>query len=65
MTLEGLFTIILYCRVDKGPDNKMKYEFVTNRDGKYPAKSPVGMFPEMYMKNDLAVVDKLVREYYN
>jgi len=65
LTLEGLFTIILYSKVEKGVGNKMKYEFVTNNDGKYPAKSPVGMFKDMYIKNDLGFVNKQIDDYYN
>ncbi len=43
LTLEGLFTVILYTKVEKGADGKMKYSFVTNNDGQYPAKSPIGI----------------------
>lgn len=64
LSLEALFTIILYSKVEKDATGKMKYSFVTNNDGKYPAKSPVGMFPEMYIKNDLSIVKKLISEYY-
>jgi hypothetical protein len=65
LTLEGLFTIILYTTVEKGTDNKMKYSFVTNNDGKYPAKSPVGMFNDLYIQNDLSLVSGLIDQYNN
>lgn len=65
LTLEGLFTVILYTKVDKGASGKMSYQFVTNQDGQYPAKSPVGMFKDMYINNDLGLVSKLISEYYN
>lgn len=65
LTLEGLFTVVLYSRVSKGNDNKMKYEFVTNNDGQYPAKSPIGMFNEIYVPNDLGLVSKIVDNYNN
>tara|TARA_R110000868_G_scaffold14414_2_gene67018 strand:- start:29033 stop:29719 length:687 start_codon:yes stop_codon:yes gene_type:complete len=65
LTLEGLFTVILYAKVDKGASGKMAYQFVTNQDGQYPAKSPIGMFKDLYIKNDLGLVSKLIAEYYN
>lgn len=63
LTLEGLFTVVLYSTVIKGADNKAKYQFVTNNDGKYPAKSPVGMFPELTIPNDLSIVSELIDKY--
>lgn len=65
LTLEGLFTVILYTKVTKGTDGKMKYQFVTNNDGQYPAKSPVGMFKDLYIPNDLGVVAEKINEYNN
>ena len=65
LTLEGLFSVILYTNVSKGADNKIQYQFVTNNDGKYPAKSPVGMFSEKYIPNDLGYVSQLIDSYNN
>ncbi len=64
LTLEALFTIILYSKVEKNNAGAMQYYFVTNNDGKFPAKSPVGMFTELYIKNDLNLVKKYIKEYY-
>lgn len=63
LTLEGLFTVILYTKVTKGADNKITYEFVTNNDGKHPAKSPLGMFESLYIKNDLGAVSHTIDIY--
>lgn len=63
LTLEGLFSVILYTKVEKGNDNKIKYMFVTNQDGESPAKSPIGMFKDLYIKNDLSFVSKSIDEY--
>lgn len=63
LTLEGLFTVILYTNVSKGADNKIKYEFVTNNDGVKPAKSPIGMFPNLYIPNDLGYVTEMIDKY--
>ncbi len=65
LTLEGLFTVILYTKVSKGPDNKMQYQFVTNNDGQYPAKSPMGMFKDLYIPNDLSLVSSTVDSFNN
>ncbi len=64
LTLEGLFSVVLYTDVSKA-DNKMKYSFVTNNNGKYPAKSPVGMFPDLLIPNDLGKVSKAIDAYNN
>jgi len=63
LTLEGLFSVILYTKVSKGADNKIHYEFVTNTDGQFPAKSPIGMFSELYIPNDLGIVSELIDKY--
>jgi len=59
LTLEGLFSIVLMTEItDDG------YSFVTQSDGFSTCKSPMGMFPPR-MENDLKLVDKTIREYYN
>jgi hypothetical protein len=66
VTLEGLFTIVLYGKQtwdDK--EKKVSKHFVTNFDGQYPAKSPVGMFEETYILNDLGAVAKAINVYNN
>ena len=58
LVLEGLFTIVLYTKVD--PEG---YWFITNSDGTLSAKSPMDMFPKR-IPNDLKMVDMTIREYY-
>ena len=58
LTLEGCFDIVLFAKTD-GTD----HWFQTQSDGTNTAKSPEDMFPEK-IPNDLANVDKIVREYY-
>ena len=41
----------------------MQYEFVTNNDGQLPAKSPVGMFKDLYIPNDLGLVSDIIDQY--
>ena len=43
----------------------MKYQFVTNSDGNKPAKSPLGMFKDLYIPNDLGLVSKAIDEFKN
>ena len=50
-------------------DKEIKYGFYTNRTldrigAEIPAKSPLGMFDEMFIPNDLALVAKKIDEYY-
>ena len=65
ITLEGLFTIILFTRVTTDPKTKEnKYEFVTQTEDGTTAKSPKGMF-DRTIPNDLAFVNQKIDEYYN
>lgn len=57
--LEGMFTIVLRALKMDG-----KYVFATNSDGLDVTKSPMGLFENEYIENDLQAVDKIVREYY-
>ena len=59
LTLEGLFDIVLMAETD----GKEHY-FLTQSDGTSTAKSPDGMFPALKIDNDLAFVDKRVREFW-
>lgn len=64
VTLEGLFTILLYGKSSfDNTEKKTKKEFVTNYDGEFPAKSPHGMFSDLYINNDLGLVVKKIKEY--
>ena len=58
-TLEGLFSVVLM--VDG--DAKRHY-FVTNSDGSNTCKSPIGMFDQPQIDNDLRYVDSIIREYW-
>lgn len=64
LTPEGLFTIILYTKVEVDAVSKtMNYQFVTNADGQYPAKSPIGMFTDLYIPNDMGKVVRAIDAY--
>lgn len=59
LTLEGLFSIVLLCEASSDG-----HHFVTQSDGYTTAKSPMEMFDNV-IDNDLAFVDKTIREYWN
>ena len=59
LCLEGLFSVVLLCKTD----GKQHY-FETQSDGLSCAKSPIGMFETMRIDNDLAFVDRKIREYW-
>jgi len=60
ITVEGLFTIVLKTVV---MDNK--YFFQTHNSGSDTVKSPLEMFKDNLIPNDLAEVDKVICEYYS
>lgn len=60
ITVEGLFTIVLKTSVQDG-----KYSFTTQTNGQDTVKSPMGLFSETMIDNDLKFVDKTIREFYN
>lgn len=57
--IEGMFTIVLRCIEDSG-----KHVFVTQAASGAVSKSPIGMFEEVSIDNDLMIVDTAIREYY-
>lgn len=56
---EGFFTIVLRTDVING-----NYTFATQTNGQDCCKSPIGMFNDMHIPNDLAEVDKAICEFY-
>lgn len=58
LTVEGLFSIVLYCRTTKD-----RHYFQTQSEGFTTAKSPMEMF-EPEIDNDLKMVDATIRSYY-
>lgn len=59
ITIEGLFTIVLNTVIQ---DNK--YYFQTQNNGFNTTKSPLGMFDEQLIENDLKLVTEKINEYY-
>jgi ABC-type dipeptide/oligopeptide/nickel transport system ATPase component len=63
--LDGFFTLLLYseCRLNI-ITNKVEYVFHTHNNGKNTCKSPIGMFTEDTIPNDLGLVCETIREFY-
>ena len=59
LTLEGCFDVVLLATVEGN-----EHWFVTQSDGYTTAKSPAEMFQDAKIPNDLAAVDKAIREYW-
>lgn len=57
--LEALVTICIRCMCDG-----TKHFFTTQSDGYDITKTPMDMFPEIEIDNDLKLVDETIRNYY-
>lgn len=60
VTVEGKFTIVLKTVVQDG-----KYMFATQNNGQDTVKSPLGLFDNLLIDNDLKFVDEKIREYWS
>ena len=59
LCIEGLFTIVLRYKYENG-----QYLIQTKTDGSSVVKSPIDLFEENEIPNDLYEVDKKIRNYY-
>lgn len=60
IVIEGMFTTVLRTKVDAG-----KYLFSTQTNGNDTVKSPMGLFDDALIPNDLAAVDAAICAYYD
>ena len=58
--IEGKFTTVLHALVTDG-----NYRFLTNSDGQNMSKSPLGLFEDLYIDNDLQAVRDKMLAYFN
>ena len=65
LSLEGLFSIVLFGKVKKDKDGNIRYVFETQNNGENTCKSPRGMFSSVEIANDLDFVKKSITEYEN
>ncbi len=57
---EGKAAIVLHTQI-----RDQKYKFITQNDGVHMAKSPMGLFDDLLIDNDLQFVINKMNEYYN
>ena len=60
ITIEGMYAMVLQTELMNGT-----YNFITQGDARHVAKSPMGMFEERNIPNDLAFVKQKMSSYYN
>jgi nicotinamide riboside kinase len=60
ITLEAMVSVCLQTAVVDG-----EYKFLTQNDGSNVCKSPIGLFDEIVIDNDLLVVKDAVEKYFN
>jgi hypothetical protein len=65
LTLEGLFSIVLFGKVKKNKEQEIRYVFETQTNGENTCKSPRGMFATLEIPNDLGFVKKAINDYEN
>jgi hypothetical protein len=59
ITIEGMFTMVMRTHVNQG-----EYLFSTHNSGHDTVKTPLGMFADDYIPNDLKAVDAAITDFY-
>lgn len=62
--IEKEFLMVLFTEVKRDKEGNSRYVFQTNSDGITSAKTPMGMFADMYIDNDINEVIKNAKKYY-
>lgn len=65
LTLEGLFTIVLFGKVKKNDNGTFDYGFETQNNGENTCGTPMGMFEKTFIPNDLKYVRDCIITYEN
>jgi hypothetical protein len=60
ITLEGMFTMVFHSMLVDG-----EYKFLTQNNGIHMAKTPMGMFEDKLIANDLSFVIEKMNNYFN
>lgn len=63
LTLEGLYSIVLFGKVKKDKEKGVRYVFETQNNGENTCKSPKGMFETVDIPNDLNLVKQHIINY--
>ena len=62
--IEKEFLMVLFTEVKRDKEGNSRYVFQTNSDGITSAKTPMGMFADMYIDNDINEVIEIAKKYY-
>lgn len=63
---EGLCTMILQTKVFPEEENPTdRYKFMTQTDGERVCRTPMGMFDDVHIPNDLKMIADRMKEYYS
>ena len=65
ITIEGLFTYVLFTALVKDVNGDIDHKFITQSDGTTTAKTPMGCFNETLIDNDLQYVIEQIDKYNN
>ena len=65
IVLESMSSVVLFTAIVSDGKGKNEYFFQTQTDGTSTAKSPVDMFSEYTIPNDMQLVKKTMHNYYN
>jgi len=63
MQPETLFTYVVMTKILRQKEGECKHVFVVKSDGTSTVKTPMGMFDEMYIDNDLQVLLNNIKKY--
>ena len=58
-----IFSIVLFGRAKKNDDDGLDYGFETQNNGENTCKSPMGMFEDFFIPNDLQYVKECIQKY--
>ena len=65
ITIEGLFTYVIFTKKITSDEGIIEYKFMTNSDGANTGKTPMGCFDDLYIDNDLQYVFDQIDSYNN
>lgn len=65
LSLEGLFSIVLFGKVKKEKEGGVRYVFETQNNGENTCKAPKGMFDTIEIPNDLQFVKQSIIAFEN
>lgn len=65
LSLEGLFSIVLFGKVKKEKEGGVRYVFETQNNGENTCKAPRGMFNSLEIPNDLQLVKDSITTFEN